>query len=239
MCGRGGLSGLLMNRLEESSVIWLLFEIMGAVSTFGRYSHYLDSIVGVCYVERTLLYAGLSSVRRPRTCILGRGTDRIYPLGRLPTTTQRRQNVWRVGAARSAWWIFSEQYFWGSIQWRENGIRKGGYLWRRFQVCSLWGKEEVLQNIFIRPEIDWGAIREPFFEWLGSEKSSDRWQFMRNKKYSKKWMRSIYSLKLCPHVMKICTVTYKIYLTGEIRAKTYLKRYPYRLTHFSTLIGSW
>ena len=75
----------LLNRLEESSVIRLLLEIMGAVSSFGRYRPYWGSIVGACYVARTLLYAGLSSVRRPWTCILGRGTDRIYPLGRLPT----------------------------------------------------------------------------------------------------------------------------------------------------------
>ena len=76
-----------MNRLEESSVIRLLLEIMGAVSTFGRYRPYWARIVGACYVARTLLYTGLSSVRRFGTCILGRGTDRIYPLGRLPTLT--------------------------------------------------------------------------------------------------------------------------------------------------------
>ena len=58
---------------------------MGAVYSFGRYRPYWANIVGACYVARTLLYAGFSSVRRPRTCILGRGEDRIYPLGRLPT----------------------------------------------------------------------------------------------------------------------------------------------------------
>ena len=35
-------------------------------------------------ISNTLLYAGLLSVRRPGTCILRRGTDPIYPLGRLP-----------------------------------------------------------------------------------------------------------------------------------------------------------
>ena len=75
----------MLNRLEESSVIWWLLEIMGAVYTFGRYRPYWASIVGAFYVARTLLYAGFSSVCRPGTCILGRGTDRIYPLGRLPT----------------------------------------------------------------------------------------------------------------------------------------------------------
>ena len=58
----------------------------GAVSIFGRYRPYWDSIVGACYVARTLLYAGLSSFRRPGTCIMGRGTDCIYPLGRLKKT---------------------------------------------------------------------------------------------------------------------------------------------------------
>ena len=58
---------------------------MGAVSIFGRYRPYWASIIGACYVALTLLYARLSSVRRPGTCIRGRGTDRIYPLGRLPT----------------------------------------------------------------------------------------------------------------------------------------------------------
>ena len=81
----GKCTPLVLNRLEESSVIRLLLEIMGAVSSFGRYRPYWDSIVGACYVARTLLYAGLLSVRRPGKCILGRGTDRIYPLGRLPT----------------------------------------------------------------------------------------------------------------------------------------------------------
>ena len=76
---------ILLNRLEDSSVIRLLLEIMGAVSTFGIYCPYWASIVGACYVARTLLYTGLSSVRRPGTCILGRGTYLIYPLVRLPT----------------------------------------------------------------------------------------------------------------------------------------------------------
>ena len=75
----------MLNRLEESSIIRLLLEIMGAVSTFGRYRPYRARIVGACYVARTMLYAGLSSIRRPGTCIMGRGTGRIYPLGRLPT----------------------------------------------------------------------------------------------------------------------------------------------------------
>ena len=63
---------------------------MGDVSSFGRYRPYWASIVGACYVARTLLYAGLSSVRCPGTFILGRGTDRIYPLGRLPTRIEDR-----------------------------------------------------------------------------------------------------------------------------------------------------
>ena len=46
----------LLNRLEESSVIRLLLEIMGAVSTFGRYRPYWASIVGACYVARTLCW---------------------------------------------------------------------------------------------------------------------------------------------------------------------------------------
>ena len=75
----------LLNRLEDSSIIRLLLEIMGPVSSFGIYRPYRASIVGACYVARTLLYTGLLSVCRPGTCILGRGEDRIYPLGRLPT----------------------------------------------------------------------------------------------------------------------------------------------------------
>ena len=64
---------ILLNRLEDSSVIRLLLEIMGAVSTFGRYRPYWASIVGACYVERTLLCAGLSSVRRPGLVSWGGG----------------------------------------------------------------------------------------------------------------------------------------------------------------------
>ena len=64
---------------------------MVAVSTCVRYSPYWARIGGACHVACTLLYAGMSSGRRPGTCILGRGTDRIYPLGRLPTPTKMSQ----------------------------------------------------------------------------------------------------------------------------------------------------
>ena len=84
----------------------MLLEIIGAVSSFGRYRPYWASIVGACYVARTLMYAGLLSVRRPGTCILGRGTDRIYPLGRLPTRVQidgrqrKREGLYEDGIGR-------------------------------------------------------------------------------------------------------------------------------------------
>ena len=64
--------------------------------------------------------------------------------------TQRRHNIWWIGDTRPAWWILSEQYFWRFIHWRRHEIRKV-YLWRRVQVCSLWGKEEVWNNILIIP----------------------------------------------------------------------------------------
>ena len=74
-------------------------------------------------------------------------------------TPQRSQNVWWVGAARSYWWILIEKYSWRFIHQRGNGIRKG-YLWRRVQVFSLWGKEEVWNHSFSIPGSDWGAIGE-------------------------------------------------------------------------------
>ena len=82
-------------------------------------------------------------------------------------TLYRRQTVWWVGDARSAWWIFSDQYFWSFIHWRGNGIRKG-YLWKRFHVCSLWGKEEVQYHRFSRPGSNWAAIREQYLSDQGA-----------------------------------------------------------------------
>ena len=63
----------VLNRLEESSVIRLLLEIMGAVSSFGRYRPYWASIVGACYVARTLLYDGLLYVCLPGLVFWGGG----------------------------------------------------------------------------------------------------------------------------------------------------------------------
>ena len=50
------------------------------------------------------------------------------------------RTIFWVGAARSAWYIFSEKYACGFIHWRGNGIRKG-YLWGRVQVFRLLIKE--------------------------------------------------------------------------------------------------
>ena len=62
---------------------------------------------------------------------------------------------------------------------------------------------------------------------------------MRNNNYSKKLIRIIYFLTLRPHVVKLCRLTYKIYLTDTRQTKTSLNRYPYSLnrspyrpTHF-------
>ena len=149
-------------------------------------------------------------------------------------TPQRRQKFLWVGSARSPFWNFSEKYFWRLIHWRGNGIRKG-YLWRRVQVCSLWGKEGVWHHIFRRPGIYWGVIGE----WSGREGLRNNWIFMRNDKYSNNWMRMIYSLTLCPHDMKFFRLTHKIYSTDAGRTKKFLNRSwyrltrsPYRLTHF-------
>ena len=65
-------------------------------------------------------------------------------------TSQRRQNFWCFGAARSAWWIFGKEYYWMLNHWRGEGKRKC-YIWRKVQVCNLWDKEEFWQYSFISP----------------------------------------------------------------------------------------
>ena len=89
---------------------------MGDVSSFSIYRPYWGSIVGACYVACTLLYAGFLSIRCTGICILGRGADRIYPLGRLPTHPFRVFGIaargkkrgelcmWRYQGRTSCWW---------------------------------------------------------------------------------------------------------------------------------------
>ena len=82
--------------------------------------------------------------------------DHIYPLWcgmwtrRSLWNPKRKQNIFWVGYANPVWWILGEKYFLRLIHWRSHGSRKG-YLWGRVQFCILWGKEEVLQQIFSIP----------------------------------------------------------------------------------------
>ena len=69
------------------------------------------------------------------------------------------------------------EFFWRLIHWSGNRISKS-YLWRRFHVCSLWDKEEVWQNSFIRPGINLVAIGE----LLVRKRLSNHWKFMKNKR---------------------------------------------------------
>ena len=73
-----------------------------------------------------------------------------------------------------------------------------------------------------------GSNRGAIGEWSGSKRLGDCWWFMRNN-----IMRSIYSLKLCTYVMKLCRLTYKIHSTETRWTKTSLNSYPYRLTRSS------
>ena len=113
-------------------------------------------------------------------------------------TRQRRQNVWLVGAARSTWWIFSEQVHELEVKQEQEMIplKEDSSLQPLRQGRSL-----TAQLQYTREQLgsNWGAIEE----WLWSKWSIDHWCFMINKRCSKKLTKSLYSLTLHPHGMKL------------------------------------
>ena len=85
----------------------------------------------------------------------------------------------------------------------EGTVSKKCYIWRRVQVCSLWGKEYFRKNNFRIPGSDWGEIGERFLsDWGGSDQAiaGDIWEII-----------SLYSVTLRLYVMKLCILKYKIY----------------------------
>ena len=118
------------------------------------------------------------------------------------------------------------------IHWGGNGIRKG-YIWKRVQVCSLWGNETFLHHSFSRLGSDRGVV----WEWSGSEWSSNHWWFLIQKKFSKKLMIILDSFTLHTHFMKLYRLTWKIYSTEARWTKTSLNMSPYRLTYFFNIDG--
>ena len=78
--------------------------------------------------------------------------------------------VWKVIPMDLQWAIF-----WMFIHWILNGSRKG-YLRRRVQVFSLWGKEEVWHYSFIRTGRYWGVIGEQFL----SDRGASDWMIAGN-----------------------------------------------------------
>ena len=128
------------------------------------------------------------------------------------------------------------------IHWRCNWIKKC-YIWRELKVLASEDRKiptTQLQQIGEILGSNWRASGD----WLGSDRSSNCWKFMRNKKYSKKLIKSLYDLMLSPNVMKLCRLTYKKYQTDTRWTKTSLNRSPYCLTwslyfltHFLNIFG--
>ena len=155
-------------------------------------------------------------------------------------TAHRRQNVWWVGYTRSAWWIFSDKVHSLKMEQDQESIYlKEGSSFQPLRQVRI--STSQLQQTGERLGSNRGAI----FEWSGIKRSRHLWKFMINNKYSKKWVRSIYSLALHPHVMKLCRLTQKIYSMDARWTKTSMNRSSYRLirslyflTHFINIDGS-
>ena len=158
VCGQGGLSGLCRGCRKFIRPLELI--ISDLMTRFFRCKWLCISIEG-WWLNYKISSVGGNQPGIERVFVYVCKTD-IY-------------NHLRLWAARSSLWILSDKYCWRFIHWISNRRRKGNF-WRGFQVCSLWGKEEVRQHSFSRLGGDWGAIGERFFELLGSNRSSDRWR---------------------------------------------------------------
>ena len=110
-----------------------------------------------------------------------------------------RRSLWNIRRSQNVW-------FWRFTLWRVNGSRKG-YIWRGFKFATY----ESRKKLYRTDSEDRGAIggrSGKILKWSSSKQSIDPWRFIRNNKYIKKWIRSLYSLTLLPHVMKICIITW-------------------------------